>query len=211
MAGSMVRREEALVPKPKSAAQVDAKALAARWFALAEAGELAVLCRALAVGKGRMHAARAVMQRETGRYAAFQAALVAGLGSPRASLRFECAHALDTFGDATTRAPLAVLMDDAVPRVRWIAMHALSCHACGEKPDGLEASIRARIMHAASNDPSPQVRRHAAVALGLAHAAGAAPVLNDMLARETDAKTLRMAGWARAELGRPAKSASTGL
>jgi HEAT repeat protein len=97
-------------------------------------------------------------------------------------------------------------MDDPVPRVRWIAMHALSCHACGEKPGALEAAIRERIMQAVAKDPSPQVRRHAAVALGLAHETGAAPVIEAMLVRETDAKTLRAAGWARDELARPAYS-----
>jgi HEAT repeat protein len=163
---------------------------------------LARLGRALAVGKGRMQAARAVMQVAPERYAGFQQALVEGLAAAQSRVRFECAHALDTFGDATTRAPLAVLMDDPVPRVRWIAMHALSCHACGEKPDALEAAIRERIIDAAAHDPSPQVRRHAAVSLGLAHEASAAPVLDAMLADEADAKTRRMAGWARAELAR---------
>ena len=47
-----------------------------------------------------------------------------------------------------------------------MAMHALSCHACGEKPGALEDAIRDRIITAATSDPSPQVRRHAAVALG---------------------------------------------
>jgi HEAT repeat protein len=151
------------------------------------------------------------MQRSPERYAAFQGALIRGLEATQIRVRFECAHALDTFGDATTRRALARLMDDPAPRVRWMAMHALSCHACGEKPDGLEADIRERIMRAAASDPSPQVRRHAAVALGLAHEVGAAPVLDAMLECETDAKTLRMAGWARVELDRPAKATSAGL
>jgi hypothetical protein len=196
---------------PTTAAQIDAETLAERWFALAERRELAALCRALAVGKGRMQAARAVMQRSPERYAAFQQALVEGLAARQSRVRFECAHALDTFGDAATRGPLAALMGDPVPRVRWIAMHALSCHACGEKPDALEAAIRERIIDAAANDPSPQVRRHAAVALGLAHEASAVPVLDAILAEEPDAKTRRMASWARAELARPAKGAAAAV
>lgn len=199
------------MPKPKSAALIDAETLAERWFALAEAARLSELGRAMAVGKGRLHAARAVMQRSPARYAAFQSALIRGLAATQVRLRFECAHALDTFGDATARRALAQLMDDPVPRVRWMAMHALSCHACGEKPAALEADIRRRIMRAAASDPSPQVRRHAAVALGLAHDIGAAPMLDAMLERETDAKTLRMAGWARAALARPAKATTAGL
>jgi hypothetical protein len=194
------------MPKTHSAAQIDAEALAERWFMLTAGGELVALCRALAVGKWRLHAARLVMQGSPERYAAFQQALVAGLRSRQSRVRFGCAHALDTFGDATTRPPLARVMDDPVPRVRWIAMHAISCHACGEKPGALEADVRERIIAAAASDPSPQVRRHAAVALGLAHESRAAPVLEAMLERESDAKTLRMASWAGAELNRPAKA-----
>jgi HEAT repeat protein len=195
----------------KSAAELDAGTLAERWFALAETGDLRGLARSMAVGKGRLHAARTVMERSHDRYAAFQAALVGGLASPQRRIRFECAHALDQFGDAATRPALARLMDDPVPRVRWMAMHALSCHACGEKPDALEVSIRERIIEAAAGDPSPQVRRHAAVALGVAHEVSAEPVLEAMLGRETDAKTRRMAAWARSELSRSAKAAAAGL
>ncbi len=148
--------------------EMEGRRLAAAWFALAEAGALPELTHALAVAKWRIEAARDLMRQERRRYAAFQAALVGGLASPRPRLRFECAHALDIFGDASTRTPLTALMSDPVPRVRWMAMHALSCHACGEKPDALEAEVRARIGEAARADPSPQVRRQAAVALSLA-------------------------------------------
>ena len=199
------------MPSSKSAGQRDAEALAERWFELAETGQLSALGRSMAVGKGRLHAARAVMERAPERYAPFRAALVGGLGSPQSRIRFECAHALDQFGDETTRPALARLMDDPVPRVRWMAMHALSCHACGEKPDALEGAIRERLIAAACSDPSPQVRRHAAVALGLAHETSAAPVLEAILARETDAKTLRMAGWAHDALQRPAKATAPAL
>lgn len=191
--------------------EIDARTLAELWFALGAARELTALGQAMAVGKGRMQAARLVMQQATDRYGDFQRALVEGLGSPSSRVRFECAHALDTFGDADTRAALAPLMDDPVPRVRWMAMHALSCHACGEKPDALEAIIRERIIAAAERDPSPQVRRHAAVALGLARETSAAPVLDAMLEREADAKTRRMAAWAQSELARAAKAPPAAL
>jgi hypothetical protein len=194
-----------------SAIRLDAETLAERWFALAQADQLGALAQAMAVGKGRLQVAREVMQQSPERYAAFQAALVGGLASSQSRIRFECAHALDQFGDANTRPALARLMADAVPRVRWMAMHALSCHACGAKPDRLEAAIRERIIDAAAHDPSPQVRRHAAVSLGLAHETSATPVLEAMLGRETDAKTRRMAAWAHHELTRPAKAAAAGL
>jgi len=161
--------ENADVMMPRRAEmEIEARRLAAAWFALAEAGDLAGLARALQVGKWRIEAAREVMRQAGERYAAFQLVLVEGLCSPRPRLRFECAHALDIFGDATTRAPLAALMSDAVPRVRWMAMHALSCHACGDKPDAIEFAVHARITQAAALDPSPAVRRQAKVALVLA-------------------------------------------
>ena len=149
------------------AKQPDAVMLAEGWFALAAAGDLRGLARALAVGKGRKDAARAVMQRSPERCRAFQQALVIGLRSHRPRTRFECAHALDSFGDASVRGALARLMDDPVPRVRWMAMHALSCHACGGKPAALEDGVREKIAAAALSDPSPKVRRHAVFALTL--------------------------------------------
>jgi hypothetical protein len=195
--------ERRSAPAAKSAAEVDAEALAALWFSLAEAEDLRPFLRSMAVGKGRMEAARAVMKRDASRYAAFVGAIVRGLGSRRDKVRFGCAHLLDQFGDTASRAPLARLMDDPVPRVRWAAMHALSCHACGEKIGPLEPHIRDRIVEATRSDPSPAVRRHAAAALALAHETSAALALREMLERETDAKTLRMVAWAHAEVTRP--------
>jgi hypothetical protein len=198
-------------PTPKSAAVLDAETLAERWFELAESGNLRALVRALAIGKRRKEAARAVMQASPSRYVAFQLALVGGLASPRDRIRFECAAELDQFGDASTREPLARLMEDGVPRVRWMAMHALSCHACGENAGPLEGPIRERIVAAALGDPSVHVRRHAAVALALAHETSAAPVLSQMLERETDRRLRVGVTWALAELTRPAKTAPVGV
>ncbi len=53
--------------------------------------DLRPLNRALAVGKARKEAARAVMQRDAARYAAFQRALVRGLDLAPRRERFECA------------------------------------------------------------------------------------------------------------------------
>jgi HEAT repeat protein len=147
------------------------------------------------------------MQRSVDRYRAFQDALVTGLASPSARVRYDCAHALDRYGDASTRAPLARLMDDAVPRVRWMAMHALSCHACGEKAGALEDHIRQRMLAAAKSDPSPDVRRHAAAALALAHDVRSAPALREVLHHETDGKVRRGVAWALSELGRSERAA----
>jgi hypothetical protein len=194
-----------------ASATPDAEQLAEQWFALAAAEDLRPLGRALAIGKARKQAARAVMQSQPARYVEFQQALLRGLAARRDRVRFECAAALDTFGDATTRAPLARLMDDPVPRVRWMTMHALSCHACSETPGELEPQYRERIVQAALHDPSVRVRHHAAVGLGLMRDAQAAPVLHELLARETDARLRRGAAWALAELERPDKAGPRGV
>jgi HEAT repeat protein len=152
----------------------DADTLAAQWFALADAGDLRELCRAFAVGKRRKEAARDLMRGDAARYRALQQRLERGLASRSPWLRAECAHALDTFGDASVRPALARLLDDPTPRVRASAIHALSCHACSDdKPEALEPDLRARIAAAAQGDASRKVRRHAAVALGAANAATA--------------------------------------
>jgi hypothetical protein len=190
--------------------QQDAAALAEQWFALAELDNPKPLNKALNVGKRRIEAAREVMRNNPVRYRAFQQALIRGLTST-ARDRFECAHALDQFGDASTRDALVPLMDDPVPRVRWMAMHALSCHACGEKPGALEVGIRERIVEAARADPNVRVRFHAANALALAGETSAVPVLREVLTRETNPRLLRGAAWALAELTRPDKAAPGGL
>jgi hypothetical protein len=147
----------------------DAETLATQWFALADAGDLRGLCRALAVGKRRKEAARDRMRDDVRRYAALQQALECGLAAPSPWLRAECAHALDTFGDAAARPALARLLDDPIPRVRASAIHALSCHACSDaKPDVLEPELLRRIAAAAEGDASRKVRLHASVAVGAA-------------------------------------------
>lgn len=179
----------------------DAEPLAERWFKLAEAGDVAALVRSFAIGKGRTQAAREVMRRDETRYQAFVEVLIGGLADRRPRIRFECAHGLDTFGDDRCRPRLIPLMEDPVPRVRWMAMHALSCHACGEKPEALEAEVGARIARAAMHDPSIKVRRHAVVALGLAGAG--AELLRDLAASDADVKLRRNAEWALTQMPRP--------
>ncbi|HZZ36289.1 MAG TPA: HEAT repeat domain-containing protein [Caulobacteraceae bacterium] len=116
-----------------------------------------------------------------------------GLDHRNPRVRFECAHALDIFGDAACRAPLTALIDDPVPRVRWMAMHALACDGCKAEPFAADADLRGRIAERALSDPSIQVRRHAAWALGVLGGEGAARVLQVLLACETDAAVRRNA------------------
>jgi len=172
----------------KSAADLDAEQLAGEWFALSEAGDLNRLLRAIQVGKGRLEAARAVMQRDRGRYLAFQQVLVGGVQARHPKQRQLSAHALDSFGEAWTRPALIAAMDDPAPRVRWMAMHALSCHACGDKPEGLEAHVQGRIIAAATKDPNRKVRFHATHALAAGAVRAAIPALLEIRAHETDTK-----------------------
>lgn len=183
----------------------DAQALAEKWFTLSQAGDLKALTRAMAVGKGRLHPARALMQADT-RYRKFLDTLVAGLKDARAPVRFDLAHALDSFGDETCREPLVALMDDPVPRVRWMAMHALSCHACGEGLGEIGAPIMQRVARAAMSDPSIQVRRHAAIALGLSGWPDGTPIAKRILAETTD-PGLRRAAWFAVTKLEPTKAA----
>lgn len=164
----------------------DAEVLAERWFEIAEGGDASALGRALAVGKGRMQRARAVMQTSPRRYRRFLEFLVAGLKDFRSRIRFEMAHALDTFGDEACREPLEALFNDPVPRVRWMSMHALSCHACGQGLGEIGEPIMQRIADAARSDPSIQVRRHATVSLGLSGWPDGAAVAREILAATED-------------------------
>ena len=197
---------------PKSAADIDAESLAAAWFALAGADDLRPLFRSLAVGKGRLQAAREVMRRDKPRYRAFQSALLRGLEGRREKVRAFCAHALDTFGEAWTRPALIAAMDDPVPRVRWGAIHAVSCHACGEKPGALEEHVRAKIIAAVTGDPSRKVRFHATHALAAAGDRASIPLLLEIRAHETDTKLRDAARYALWSLsGKPAIAPRVGV
>jgi hypothetical protein len=191
--------------KPKSASDIDAESLAAEWFALAGAEDLRPLLRSLGVGKGRLQAAREVMRRDRPRYRAFQSALLRGLEGRREKVRAFCAHTLDTFGEAWTRPALIAAMDDPVPRVRWAAIHAVSCHACGERSGALEEHVRLRIVAAVTGDPSRKVRFHATHALAAAGDRASIPLLLDIRAHETDTKLRDAARYALWSLsGKPA-------
>jgi hypothetical protein len=196
--------------------QDDAAALAESWFALVERGDLRNLAYAMAVSKRRMLAARTIMQGNTARYDGFLDGVMKGLSSDNPRTRFECAHTLDVFGDARCRDPLVKLMDDPVPRVRWMAMHALSCHACNSESCSEDDSVRDRIEESALKDESILVRRHAVYSLGLMNARAAADTLRRIIADESDAQMLRAAKWALRKCtaggaAPPSKSAEGGM
>jgi hypothetical protein len=76
-----------------------------------------------------------------------------------------------------------------------MALHALSCDACKLAPLEQETDFVALAVEHALNDPSIQVRRHAAAELAARrHDPRAAAVLEQFLADETDeARTSRRA------------------
>ena len=95
-----------------------------------------------------------------------------------------------------------------MPRVRWMAMHALTCHACGEGLGALDEPVARRIADAALGDVSPKVRRHASWALGLSGWAGAAPVLRQIVSEAEDPKLRQFAEGALKTLERPSPARS---
>ncbi len=91
-------------------------------------------------------------------------AYILGLSHKSSRVRYECAHMLDRFGDPRAVESLVNLSFDHVPRVRWMALHALSCDICKtERPTSDKAFGRA--VELALTDESVQVRRHATVAV----------------------------------------------
>jgi hypothetical protein len=112
-------------------------------------------------------------------------AYIAGLSHPIPKVRFECAHALDSYGHPRAVEPLTALSYDPVPRVRWMALHALSCDACKVKRPVAEKAF-ARASELALGDPSVQVRRHAAIAVGQLGGAAAADVLTRIAKNDSD-------------------------
>jgi hypothetical protein len=194
----LARHVATLAARPGRSApeEADAAQLAEAWFALAEAGDIPALMRAMQTAKKPKLAARGLMQAQAARYAAFVDALIGALSDGNPRVRFECAHALDTFGDSRCAAPLAALMNDPAPRVRWMAMHALTCHDCSEATCANDPALHERIAWHAEADGSIKVRRHAAIALGFTRTPFAAQTLRALLESQPDPKFQAMARWA---------------
>jgi HEAT repeat protein len=124
-------------------------------------------------------------------------AFLAGLDHPNARLRYDCAHALDHFADDRCVPGLWRLLSDPAPRVRRMALHVLSCEACKLAPLPAEDDLTPLIIERAMADPSINVRRHAALALGVyGRDSRAGDTLASLIARESDPALLRHARWA---------------
>jgi hypothetical protein len=84
-----------------------------------------------------------------------------GLDHPNAKVRYECAHLLDSFGDDRCVQTLTRLLEDPVPRVRAIALHALVCDTCKLAPLQSRPDLLALTIDWASNDPHRRVKQEA--------------------------------------------------
>jgi hypothetical protein len=98
---------------------------------------------------------------ERGTLDAVTALMVTGLDHPNAKVRYECAHLLDSFGDDRCIQTLTRLLDDPVPRVRAIVLHALVCDACKLTPLQSRPNLLALIIDWATNDPHQRVKQEA--------------------------------------------------
>jgi hypothetical protein len=180
-------------PKPPSPLRTKALAQLVRLLAAARTGDPKALADLPGYGSRVGKRVRDILETRPADRALLVGTFLRGLSHPNPRVRFECAHALDTYGDASCRAALVALIDDPVPRVRWMAMHALSCDACKDDLFGDDDEVRRRIAERALGDPSVQVRRHAVVAVGIAGGPSAAATLERVLAQESDTVVLRNA------------------
>lgn len=92
-------------------------------------------------------------------------ALAEGLRDPKASVRHTCILVLDHVSDVEAIMAVVPLLDDPVPRVRRMAVHALGCVACKPTATALPEDLMVRIMEMGRHDPNPKVRMEAGVAL----------------------------------------------
>ncbi len=123
-------------------------------------------------------------------------------------MRYNCAGAMDHLGDDRCAEPLRRLLDDPVPRVRRMALHSLACDACKIAPLRRGADVVALMVERALEDPSINVRRHAAAGLTGYSDPRTVSALETLVARETDPSLLQIAR--RGLAGRAAPTSAEG-
>ncbi len=117
------------------------------------------------------------------------AAVREGLRHPDWHVRHWCAIYLDRNGDAESIGDLLPLLHDPVAKVRLWAVHTISCQHCKdfECPYDLVELLSERI----ENDESLRVRKMAVTMLAeMDPDPRIAPILRDVLERETDRRIL---------------------
>ncbi len=168
------------------AEQQRVQALVARVSAAAERGEFAALLGTLQLSKRDMELIMPALA-ASGHLTLIVDALLRGVTSATARVRFVAAQAMDHYADERCAAPLRALLHDPVPRVRWAALHSLTCAACKLTPLPAGDDLLPVLIALARRDPSIQVRRKATWELGQACAdPRAEAALREALAQETD-------------------------
>lgn len=100
-------------------------------------------------------------------------ALIWGLSHPSPVVRRCCLEVLDQHPDDRAIPHIVRCLNDAVARVRWHAVHALTCDACKPGFSYVAAGVLERVRELAVADPSPKVRAAAQEGLERAGARGA--------------------------------------
>ena len=94
-------------------------------------------------------------------------AIVRGLQHPSADARYHCCRLLDQLLTPDALGPLIGMLDDPDERVRYTALHSLSCDRC---KDGVclptDGPLLAKALELLASDPSAHVRAHAVEAVG---------------------------------------------
>ena len=93
-------------------------------------------------------------------------ALIAGASDPYPPVRFGSLQLLDHLPDPAVLPVICRALDDAVPRVRRLAAHALGCGICKPTWDGaLTSEAVVKLAKLASEDDNKKVRDEARLAL----------------------------------------------
>jgi hypothetical protein len=193
------RRADALpsnTPQRESRYKLRIRQLAERMLESAAYGAIDQVLAALAIPARDILALREQLV-ESGGYTRLIDVLLAYVDHPQPRVRFLVAQAMDHFADARCPAPLRAMLRDAVPRVRWAALHSLSCEACKLAPIAQQDDLVELTIALALYDPSIRVRRVAAYTLGgSCYDPRAVEALGQLLAHATDPAILRGARWA---------------
>jgi HEAT repeat protein len=97
-------------------------------------------------------------------------ALIWGLSHCNPVVRRCCLEQLDQHPDARAIPHILKALNDPVPRVRWHAVHALTCDACKPGHSFLTPEVEPALRQVAAEDPSQRVRQYARRALSEAGA-----------------------------------------
>ncbi len=185
-----------IVPRRESLHKLRIRQIAEHITESAASGAISQVLAALVIPARDILALREYLT-ERGGYTRLVDALLNGVDHPHPRVRFLVAQAMDHFADARCAAPLRAMLRDHVPRVRWAALHSLTCEACKLAPIAQNDDLAELVIELALQDPSIRVRRAATYGLGGdCYDPRAVAALEQLLAHETDETILRGARWA---------------